>query len=246
MLRFKSEEFANHEPEEGRTSPVDNVGSSFKRMDADAGNACRSERVSEKDDMLTAITTPEAVGTPVAATAATESPFRKEAVKVLSGNLEERDSLNRTVILNYCEHFRTAYTTKDLDFLRQVFSEDALIIVGNEVKSRPGGMGKDNAAVKRSVRSKREYLQRLAGVFATNDSIGVEFSGFRILKHPSQKGIYGVSLKQKYHTARYSDEGFVFLLWDFRNAAMPLVHVRTWQPAGSADDPIGLGDFDLE
>ena len=44
------------------------------------------------------------------------------------------DAKNRRMILNYCEHFRTAYTTKDIDFLRQVFSDKALIIVGNMVK----------------------------------------------------------------------------------------------------------------
>ena len=57
--------------------------------------------------------------------------FYKEASKILHGKLTEQDASCRHTILNYCEHLRTAYTTKDIDFLRQVFSDKALIIVGN-------------------------------------------------------------------------------------------------------------------
>lgn len=65
---------------------------------------------------------------------AKDNPFYKEAAKVLKGKMSVDDAKNRRMILNYCEHFRTAYTTKDIDFLRQVFSDKALIIVGNMVK----------------------------------------------------------------------------------------------------------------
>ena len=41
----------------------------------------------------------------------------------------------------------------------------------------------------------------------------------------------GVSLRQAYRSDLYSDDGYLFLLWDFRNPAMPQIHVRTWQPA---------------
>ena len=62
------------------------------------------------------------------------NPFYGEATKILHGKLSETDASRRRQILNYCEHLRMAYTTKDIDFLRQVFSDDALIIVGNVVK----------------------------------------------------------------------------------------------------------------
>ena len=68
-------------------------------------------------------------------TMAKDNPFFAEASKVISGKLEEKDADNRRMILNYCEHLRTSYTTKDIDFLRQVFSDQALMIVGNVVRS---------------------------------------------------------------------------------------------------------------
>ena len=49
---------------------------------------------------------------------------------------EVTDIKDRMMILDYVEHFRTAYNQKDLKFLRQVFSEDALIITGKVIKVR--------------------------------------------------------------------------------------------------------------
>jgi len=179
------------------------------------------------------------------------NPFYKEAVKTLSGKFDEQDAQKRRVILNYCEHFRAAYTTKDIDFLRQVFSEQALIIVGNVVKTSPDSNEDmlSGSHVAFNLRSKRDYIARLSKAFAANRKIDVRFSEFKILRHPTIEGIYGVSLRQRYKSDSYSDDGYLFLLWDFRNKSMPLIHVRTWQPAASVndgDDIINLMDFNFE
>ena len=184
---------------------------------------------------------------------AQSSPFYQEAAKVLAGKLDEDDAANRHVILNYCEHLRTAYATKDLDFIRQVFSEKALIVVGHVVKERASANGvrmdQPQDRVQFFVRSKQQYLQHLEQAFRVNSRISVSFSDFHIYRHPTMSGIYGVTLRQAYTSDRYSDDGRLFLLWDFRNPSMPLIHVRVWQPSVAvhgADDIIGLGDFNLE
>lgn len=185
-------------------------------------------------------------------TMAKDNPFFAEASKVISGKLEEKDADNRRMILNYCEHLRTSYTTKDIDFLRQVFSDQALIIVGNVVRSADNNSAagiEGDEKVTFSLKTKKEYLERLEMVFAANKKIDVRFSDFRIMRHPTMEGIYGVSMKQKYTSDRYSDDGYLFILWDFRNKSMPLIHVRTWQPAASVNDEkeiIGIRDFNLE
>lgn len=176
-------------------------------------------------------------------------PFSVEARKVLSGGLEESDSLNRHRILSYCEHLRTSYTTRDIDFLRQVFSDNALIIVGHTVRTSDATSPKGTPKVTYSLRSKQEYLSNLAKIFDSGNDIDLRFSGFRIMRHPTMKGIYGVSLRQEYSCGRYSDDGWLFLLWDFRDPSMPLIHVRTWQPSQSLageDDLIDMSDFNLD
>lgn len=183
---------------------------------------------------------------------AKDNPFYAEAARVLSGKLEEKDAGNRRMILNYCEHLRTSYTTKDIDFLRQVFSKEALIIVGNVVRSaserETAGITGDER-VTFSLKTKREYLERLEKVFAANKKIDIKFSDFHIMRHPTMEGIYGVSLRQKYSSDSYSDNGYLFLLWDFRDRAMPLIHVRTWQPSFTVNgdnEIIGIKDFNFE
>lgn len=176
--------------------------------------------------------------------------FYKEASKILQGKLTEQDAKRRHTILNYCEHLRTAYTTKDIDFLRQVFSDKALIIVGNVVKTvATDGKCIAEPRVTYAIHTKQEYMSRLAKVFSLNSKIDVKFSGFRILRHPTMDGIYGVTLRQRYKSDRYGDDGYLFLLWDFRDKSMPLIHVRTWQPASSvADgaDVISIQNFNLQ
>lgn len=179
------------------------------------------------------------------------NPFYKEASKVLQGKLSETDAARRKMILNYCEHFRTAYTTKDIDFLRQVFSDNALIIVGHVVQSRQSKDDKVTADsnVSYAIHAKKDYLQRLSKVFGLNKKIDVRFSDFRIMRHPTMDGIYGVSLRQQYKTDRYADDGYLFLLWDFRDKSNPTIHVRTWQPQQAIRDGnevITLHDFNLE
>ena len=174
------------------------------------------------------------------------SPFYKEAMEVISGKLEEKDATNRTMILDYVEHFRTSYTTRDIDFLNQLFSENALIIVGRMIYSSPQQTdGKIfQSQVKYSIKSKREYLDRLRDVFRNNQSINLEFSNFRIVRHPSLPDIYGVTLHQKYSSDSYSDDGYLFLLWDFRDRTAPTIHVRTWQP-GLKDDQTPLSASEI-
>lgn len=181
---------------------------------------------------------------------ARNNPFYAEAAKVLSGKLTEEDAGRRSMILRYCEHLRTAYTTKDIDFIKQVFSDRALIIVGNVVRTGPDDT---KAALPRQrteyfIRTKKEYISRLKRAFDASRTIDVSFSAFRIMRHPTVDGIYGVSLRQGYRSDRYSDDGYLFLLWDFRNPSMPLIHVRTWQPAASVeapDDVMDITDFNL-
>ena len=184
-----------------------------------------------------------------------ENPFYAEAVKVVSGQLEEDDAEHRRVILNYVEHLRTSYTTKDIDFLAQLFSERALIVVGTVV--RAAAQEQDGylapAQVIYNVKSKQEYLKRLKEIFSSNQHIDLQFSDFKIMRHPTVPGIYGVSLRQRYKSDRYSDDGYLFLLWDFRHPSMPKIHVRTWQPAFfdghrplSKEDVLDIRNFNLQ
>ena len=161
---------------------------------------------------------------------------------------------DRMMILDYVEHFRTAYNQKDLKFLRQVFSEDALIITGKVIKVRKSEVSRSDTRVIYTTQTKKQYLENLSKAFKNNSYIKVKFDDVVIVEHPTIKGIYGVTVHQNWNTPRYSDEGYVFMVWDFRNPDTPQIHVRTWQPEYvdksrgqklNPNDVFTLGDFDL-
>ena len=167
---------------------------------------------------------------------------------------EVTDIKDRMMILDYVEHFRTSYNQKDLKFLRQVFSDDALIITGKVIKVRKSEMTPSGNKVVYTTQTKQQYLDNLSRAFKANSYIKVQFDDVVIVEHPTIRGIYGVTVHQKWNTARYSDEGYVFMVWDFRNQDTPKIHVRTWQPDYidkakgkklSPTDVFTLGDFDL-
>ena len=167
---------------------------------------------------------------------------------------EVTDIKDRMMILDYVEHFRTSYNQKDLKFLRQVFSDDALIITGKVVKVRKSEVVPSGNKIIYTTQTKQQYLTNLAQAFKSNSYIKVTFDDVVIVEHPTIRGIYGVTVHQKWNTARYSDEGYVFMLWDFRQPDTPQIHVRTWQPDYidkargqklNPNDVFSLGDFDL-
>jgi hypothetical protein len=49
------------------------------------------------------------------------------------------------------------------------------------------------------------------------------------MKKNNAEGIYGVEMRQNYSSTTYADEGYLFLLIDFREKD-PLIYIRAWQP----------------
>ncbi len=152
-------------------------------------------------------------------------------LQVMNSTNGVTDLRRRQLILDYVEHFRTAYNQKDIKFLQQVFSDDAIIITGKVITTKPSEVNlMPQKQITYKSQNKSEYLSRLSQVFRNNRNINVKFSEIKVARHGSLEGYYGVLLRQGYSSDTYSDDGYVFLLWDFRNADQPQIHVRTWQP----------------
>lgn len=151
---------------------------------------------------------------------------------IMEKGIQLNDIARRMEILDYVERFRTSYNQKDLTFLNQVFSDDALIITGKVITPRKltDGFSISLPSVKYTKQTKTEYLAKLRNIFRYNRYINVKFDDVHIKRHGSNPNIYGVKVVQHWNTSNYSDEGYVFMLWDFTNPNAPQIHVRTWQP----------------
>lgn len=156
------------------------------------------------------------------------------------------DHENRMMIISFLEIFRTAFNQKDIDFIDQVFSDEALIIVGRVIEAT-GESSPYEQQVEFLRFNKEEYISRLARVFQANAWIDVGFEDVQIFRHRRHPHMYGVSVVQYYNSSIYSDVGYLFLLTDFSTPDKPLIHVRTWQPKQATPEgtQIGIGDIEI-
>lgn len=177
------------------------------------------------------------------------------------GSVVEKEK--QMIILQQVERFRTAYNQKDITAIEQMFSDDALIITGNVVLKKTGSDASAySTRVEYTRQNKQQYISNLKRAFARNKWIDVKFSEIGSEDQGGCAGItrsningtmYGVRMRQEWRSSNYSDEGYLFLLWEFpEDGRNPIIHVRTWQPevvAGvhqAPDDNIStLSGFDL-
>lgn len=184
-----------------------------------------------------------------------------ETLEKCSGSVV--DAERKLEILAWCDRLRTAYNEHNLDFMKKIFSDNALIITGRIVEDthKKSELGVSSQKVVYSKQNKTQYLINLAKCFRNNKWIEVTFDEVGIGDMESmgcgtvtQSGVdgnfYGVRLHQKYRSTNYSDDGYIFLLWNFTNNDKPQIEVRTWQPdivnkkKVTADEIISLGDFE--
>lgn len=150
---------------------------------------------------------------------------------VVLGHLDWSEK-SRTRIVGFLEDYRTAYATKNLEYLDKVFDDNAVIVLGKRLQVAPqlnkeGYM--NNHRVQFTQLTKREFLRNLRRQFQSKDYINLHFSQNRI--YQLQKGVerYGIEIKQDYYSSNYGDTGYLTLIFDLTNSDQPVIHVRTWQ-----------------
>lgn len=161
----------------------------------------------------------------------------------------------REIIASFMENYKTAYCLERLDYLREIFADDAVIIVGNVTKpstSDPGLIDRNSISpkghdiIKYNHYTKREYIDRLARCFNRNDFINLKFTSHQIqwLEKFENETLFAINIRQQYNSTTYADDGYLFLLVDMTNREAPLIKIRTWQPNEvSIDKLYNAGDF---
>ena len=162
---------------------------------------------------------------------------------------QERWPLNsRLQIIHFLENYKTAYALKRFDYIEKIFSDKALIIVGEKIEEseQPDGskysLSGDNYEYTRL--TKEQYLSRLRKVFSKNEFINIRFEENIVKKRDNQSDVYGINIRQNYFSSNYADQGYLFLMVDMADSAKPTIYVRSWQPLKSFNGHrINLSDF---
>ncbi|MDE7413647.1 MAG: hypothetical protein K2N05_07685 [Muribaculaceae bacterium] len=145
----------------------------------------------------------------------------------ISGKVASED--NSIIILNWIESLRELYNKKDLMALEDIFSDDALIIMGKTMIRRRQNYFELEQTAKNRYQSKSDFLANLQRLMRNNSKINVEFDNISIKSHKKIDNLYGVNLHQNIITSNYKDSGWLFLLWDFTDPDVHQIIVRLWQ-----------------
>ena len=181
---------------------------------------------------------------------------------LMAGKNEVVDQTRREILLNFLEGVRTAYMRKDINYIENIYSDKALIIVGRQVQKTDQNLMplRDNSGKEVFYKpapegteykrmTKQEYIESLRNVFKRNKSIRLKFSDIEIAQNrkAGYESYYGVTLIQDWNSDTYSDSGLLFFLIEFRGNQPPLIWVRSWQDASttSRSDAINMGDFKI-
>ena len=157
-------------------------------------------------------------------------------------NLESRYSL-----LTFMEDYQTAFALKRLDYIKSIFSDDAVIITGkfadnsskklfHDIKS----LAPENRNVTYTKYNKDEYISRLEKDFFDKSSqsyrkyIQLVFEDAVLSKVATggfivDNDVMWIEIKQHYISDKYSDTGYLALQINLKPEGSK-IHVRTWTP----------------
>jgi hypothetical protein len=152
----------------------------------------------------------------------------------------------RMAIIEFLGNYKTAFALERLDYIRTIFDDNAVIIVGKLAKVSTSIVPEDmnminNQIVIRTQYTKEQYLKNLERCFESNEFVNIRFANNDVIKAGKGGEVYGIQIKQDYYSTNYGDTGYLFLMVDINDPQAPMIKVRTWQPE---PDPVD-GLFDI-
>lgn len=140
----------------------------------------------------------------------------------------------RMSIVTFLENYKTAFALKRLDYIRSIFDDNAIIIVGHVTKAAPksgeNARYANSDIVKYNRMDKNTYLANLEKCFKSQEFINIRFSDSEISRMGVGGDTYGIQIHQDYYSTSYGDTGYLFVLVDLNDVFQPCIKVRTWQP----------------
>ena len=160
----------------------------------------------------------------------------------------------RELIMEFMESYKTAYCLQRIDYIRDIFADDAVIIIGNVARRRSNQKVYNERAISLSGQevihynryTKDEYLKNLKRCFDRNEFINIRFTNNDVqwLEKYDKEELFGIQIGQEYNSTTYGDKGYLFLLVDMTDHDSPQIRIRTWQPNEvSMDKLYNAGDF---
>ena len=172
-------------------------------------------------------------------------PLNSHAVSKVDPQNDSIDTANRLVIQNYIGKAINAHVIRDKKMLAAFWS----VAVRDSFQWRCGTYYRYG-----KYQVQTYWDKTYSKVFKSDKHVRAIAKDVNIVQHPLIKWVYGVTIYLMIEGKRFSDSGYMFLVWDFRNSDAPQIHIRTWQPEYvdkdkgqklNPNDVYSLADFDL-
>lgn len=181
--------------------------------------------------------------------------MERQQYKSLMDSVESvQDYDNRLMLAHWMDQLKTAYETKNLDYLMSLIDKNATIITGVR-SSKPSSKEiefRSKETFDYYVYNKTQYGTKMRRVFQNNKEIDVNFLDQEYAYNAMVSVVgpdgeerpryYMVWCTQEWMATNYSDVGRLFVLWDFKNPEEPLIMIRAWT---HPDDPKQFSDEDF-
>jgi len=162
---------------------------------------------------------------------------------IFNRNVDWGDDVKMAIVA-FLENYKTAFALKRLDYIKSIFDDNAIIIVGCMTKKAPKTIENerfvDNEYVRYTRQSKAQYLRNLERSFKSNQFINIRFTDNDIMQLYSGE-VFGIQIHQDYYSSSYGDTGYLFLMVDMKDPNFPLIKVRAWQPRRDPNINANLG-----
>jgi hypothetical protein len=139
----------------------------------------------------------------------------------------------RMAIATFLENYKTAFALKDLDYIKSIFDDYAIIVTGHVTMRAPQNpelSQKGSTMVKYTQYNKEQYMKRLEEQFQQKKFINLRFTDVGVKLLGRGDDTYALRIKQDYFSSTYADTGYLFLMVDMNDPSAPLIKLRTWQP----------------
>ena len=151
----------------------------------------------------------------------------------------DTERANRQLIVNFVESLLTGYSGKDGSLLKQVYSDDPLLLTPTGLKKKSdsrmvnamlNGLGSERS--KRASQERRDYLQQVQRMLSRAPWFRIEVDDIQIMQHPMRANFYGVSLHQRECPTLGTDSGWLLMVFNLEDPANPCLELRIWQTEG--------------
>lgn len=172
---------------------------------------------------------------------------------------EDVEVRREKIIKDFISDYQAAYQAENLHYIKQFFSNDALILTESGEFRKAGAEIIPHSTKTRPyntlIEDRTQYIERLEKYFNDNDHVSLGISNVLITQHQKYKDIYGVNFFQIWDDTGdvniYENRmpGYIFIMVDFRNSEVePVIRIRTWQPKANIKHPTDkykLTDFTI-